>query len=332
MQHSMNATEDDLRAAYRLLLGREPDEAGFRHHLRWIEREHIDPSTLCAHFVASPEYRARMAIDNSLVPIQLDGCTVFARAGDRLIGANVAEHRSYEPYVMEHFLRELGPGSCVLDIGANIGLFTIPAALRVGSAGRVIAVEPLPQNHLSLYAGITHNNLSNVSVLPIAASDRPGLIDALCAPDSSNGIVGVRPVYPRNGLTVPIHRLDDLLATVEQLDVVKIDIEGHEPVAWRGMRGLLDRHRPIVFSEFSPIAMRNVGNDESIYLAHLFEYADSVRILHRDCDPVDCHAANAVMKEWRTANARAGLDGELHLDLAVRPARRILRKSVLPII
>jgi FkbM family methyltransferase len=309
-----------------LLLGREPDPEGLRHHLSWLAKESPGVQELAARFMASPEYQAGRAGEAANWPqlacVQMPGYVVFADRGDRLIGAGVMATGSWEPHVTGRFASLLHEGMNVLDVGANIGLFTMLAASRVGPAGRVIAVEPLPWNHQSLYAGIEHNGFANISVLPVAASGAVGMIRAICAPDSSNGIVGVRSDGQAREMWIPAHRLDDLLATLPRLDIVKIDIEGHEPQAWRGMRGLLERHRPHVFSEFNPVAMRNIGNDPLDYLGQVLAYADRIQVLHRDAEPVECADAAAVMDQWHAANTRAGFDGELHLDLEFAAAGR----------
>jgi FkbM family methyltransferase len=319
------ATESDVRAAYRLLLMREPDPAGFKHFMAWIDETHASPAQLAELFLCSPEFLQHHSSvwqptehRSALVKVDVGTYSVFASERDTLIGASLVQANGvYEPNVMDHFKASLRAGDHVLDIGANIGIFTMAAASLVGPSGRVVAVEPLPANHRSLYAGILHNGFENVSVLPFAASDRPGLIPAVCAVDSSNGIVGARAQGRSEEYCVPIHRLDDVLATLPRLDVVKIDIEGHEPAAWRGMKGLIDKHRPIVFSEFSPIAMRNVGHDAIEYLSMLFAFSTRIRVMHRDVDVIECIDAESVMREWREANRRAGLDGALHLDLQV---------------
>jgi FkbM family methyltransferase len=265
--------------------------------------------------MSSDEYQATKAQSGRQVPVQMNGYVVFARPADHLIGASVIASASYESHVIERFASALHSGAYVLDVGANIGLYTMKAAAIVGKQGRVVAVEPLPQNHSALYAGIIGNEYSNVEVLPFAASDKPGLAAVICAPDSSNGIICADGGSRSEKSFVPTHRLDDVLSTLPRLDVVKIDIEGHEPLAWRGMTSLLERHRPCIFSEFSPIAMRNVGQSAEDYLRLLFVYAPTVSVLHRDADAVDCANADAVMEEWRQANHRAKLGGEMHLDL-----------------
>ena len=325
----MIATESDVRSAYRLLLGREPDAQGFEHYVQWIGANGVIPQQLVEQFLHSPEFQARhpslfadrgTVVPAGLVRVEVGDYAVFASERDNLIGASLTQGE-YEPYVMGRFKRRLAPGDHVLDVGANIGIFTMAAASKVGSSGRVVAVEPLPANHRSLYAGIVHNGFENVSVMPFAASDRPGIISAICGRDSSNGIVGVHAQADSYEINVPMHRLDDVLATLPRLDVVKIDIEGHEPLAWDGMIGLLRHHRPDVFSEFSPIAMKNVGNDALAYLAKLLAYSDRVTVLHRDMDAIECRDAEAVMHEWCEANRRAGLSGEMHLDLFIEGRR-----------
>ena len=321
----MTATEADIRAAYRLLLMREPDPQGFEHFMEWVNETQAGPAELAEQFLRSPEYRQHHVDPSAHVPnapaaglikVDLGDYAVFASERDALIGGSLVNgNGSYEPNVMVHFKNGLHSGDFVLDIGANIGIFTMAAASLVGPSGQVIAVEPLPANHRSLYAGIIQNRFENVSVMPFAASDRSGLIPAICAVDSSNGILGVRAQSGSEEYSVPTHRLDDVLATLPRLDVIKIDIEGHEPAAWRGMKTLIEKHRPVIFSEFSPIAMRNVGHDALEYLAMIFDCYRRVRVLHRDVDAVDCSQAESVVREWHEANRRFGLDGELHLDL-----------------
>lgn len=314
----MLATRADVIGAYRLLLGREPDKNGLEGHLKWARSCGATPAQIAERFLTSSEYQRHADMPDNLAPVDFGTHVVFARKGDTLISESVILTGIYEPNVMNRFISSLKDGDCVLDIGANIGLYTMSAAARVGKHGKVIAVEPLPMNHRSLYAGIVYNKFSNVQVLPIAASDHTGLIPIRCASDSSNGIVGADEGSRDPDTYVPAHRLDDLLSTLTRVDVIKIDIEGHEPAAWEGMKSLVQRHHPLVFSEFSPIAMRNVGQDPLEYLRMLFENTKNVLVLHRDVDAVVCGDASAVMDEWQAANNRMGYEGRLHLDLLVQ--------------
>lgn len=320
------ATEADIRSAYRLLLDREPDPAGKATFLELVRAENTSPSRIAELIMASAEYRnsARREMDNVAVELDIEGIryTVFPRRGDLLIGANLLDGGTYEPYVMGHFVRALSGGACFLDVGANIGIYSLLAARKVGARGRVIAVEPLPQNHRALYAGIIGNRLDNVEVLPVAASSRNGLVSIQCAADSSNGIVNDAARQGDPATHVPAQRLDAFYLGMPRLDVIKIDIEGHEPMAWDGLRPLAERFRPVIFTEFSPVAISNHGQATAKdYLRMLFEYCPVIKVLHRDVDPVDCSGIDQLMEQHEMANRRAGYDGVLHLDLYLEPKR-----------
>ena len=135
--------------------------------------------------------------------------------------------------------------------------------------------------------------------------------------NSSNGIVDVRTLDPDDAAMAPMNRIDSLLNGVERLDVIKIDIEGFEPCAWRGIRTLVERWKPLIFSEFNPVAIRNtLGVDPREYLRDLLQVASSpIEVLHREGHVAACKSDEEIMREWRSANERIGLDGALHLDL-----------------
>ena len=110
--------------------------------------------------------------------------------------------------------------------------------------------------------------------------------------------------------------MDQLLAFLDRIDVIKIDIEGHEPVAWRGLTGLLERFRPVLFSEFSPVAIRQRGlATPEDFAAQMLAYSPRIQVLRHDRPPLVCASVEEIMSEWKAANLRAGIGGEMHLDL-----------------
>ena len=110
--------------------------------------------------------------------------------------------------------------------------------------------------------------------------------------------------------------LDECLADLARLDLVKIDIAGMEPLALRGFEHSLSRFRPIVFSEFHPWAIERATATAAIdYLHWLRQLYPAITILHRDGRRERCVEPEAVMQAWREANQLAGLGDRLHLDL-----------------
>jgi FkbM family methyltransferase len=143
--------------------------------------------------------------------------------------------------VCDHLLRLMlafvEPGDVVLDLGAHIGTFALPAAAM---GCRVIAVEPSPANVALLEAAVARNRFGNVEVVAAAACSRSGRVSF--RPSGPHGYVATRAT---SGETVMVTglRVDDILRArgVERVAFVKMDVEGSELRALRGMSGLLSR-------------------------------------------------------------------------------------------
>jgi len=188
------------------------------------------------------------------------------------IGHYCKTNSVYESHLSTRLFGSLKEGDVFVDIGANVGLYSLSAARVVGPTGKVIAVEADPRNAQCIHHGAALNGFHNVSVWPIAASDqlRPEalLIDAA----SNSGVRSLDTVQEANyHLTIGCP-LDLLLENEVRVDVIKIDIEAREHRAMIGARKTLERFRPVVYSEFTPHAMRNVGGYEpSSYLEYFFD-------------------------------------------------------------
>lgn len=316
---NLKATTEDLRHAYRLLLGREPDDAGFASLKEYIDTNRPKAPEVAALFFSSPEFKSRHDAVPVLDEIDFNGLKLYPWRGDNLIGDLIKSSGEYESYMLPLFVDSIPIGGTVLDVGANIGTYTLSAARKAGKKGRVFAVEPVAKNVQSICAGVVGNGFRNVNILPLAASGEAGIMPILRNSNSSNGIVDtyVSPAVA-DGF-VPTQRIDFLLEGLDRLDVVKIDIEGHEPVAWPGIETLIRKHRPIVFTEFNPVAIRNHSRVEpEVYLDQLFASAVTIHALHLDGSRVICSTPAQVVEEWRNANSRMSAINGYHLDLVMK--------------
>ena len=142
----------------------------------------------------------------------------------------------YEQLMTKAMAARLVPGACVWDVGAHVGYYTKLFSERVGSSGRVYAFEPLPATVAKLTAAA--GGLDNVSVLPVALSDRTG--SAAIDPGDEDQLATARIV---EGGTVPIElQTGDNVSSNGAADLpamVKIDVEGHELEVLRGMGQVL---------------------------------------------------------------------------------------------
>lgn len=157
----------------------------------------------------------------------------------------------------------LRPGDTVIDVGANEGVYSLLAAQLVGPEGRVIAIEPLPIHVKRLRTNLKLNDLVQVEVLPVAASDSAGEVEFTLNRakggsaehiklDSDSGLASFR---------VETVVLDDL-DVGDGLALVTMDVEGVEPLVLKGAAGMFQEHRCSVFQiEFVDRFMQRYGLD-----------------------------------------------------------------------
>jgi FkbM family methyltransferase len=153
-------------------------------------------------------------------------------------------------------LARLGAGAVAIDIGANLGEWTVPLARAVGAAGRVLAVEPAPRSAAALDKTLAANALRQVETLCCAIGDEDGVVDfAVPLVTSARSDTGSAHVGPGSAghetLRVPVRRLDPLLVErgYERIDLIKIDVEGHERRVLDGAAAALARFRPALVVE-----------------------------------------------------------------------------------
>jgi FkbM family methyltransferase len=138
----------------------------------------------------------------------------------------------YEPANTHRFKRTLKPGQTVIDVGANIGYFTLLAARLTGPGGRVIAVEPHPTNFGLLKETLETNKLKQVTALEIGLGEREGtgrvhMADQVQFPNRTASMVSSE---AWTSFPVRVRALDDCLDDwgIETVDLLKIDVDGFE--------------------------------------------------------------------------------------------------------
>lgn len=161
---------------------------------------------------------------------------------------------AYETHELNFMTRVLRTGDVVIDVGANIGLFTLVAARAVGPGGSVHAFEPVPGNCERLEENLRLNGFANVRINRSAVRDRAGTvalsIDADMATTSGASTSSFFTVSqladPVREVTAPAETIDDYLSRNLEgnlIRLVKIDVEGSEPAVLLGMSDTLKMHR-----------------------------------------------------------------------------------------
>jgi FkbM family methyltransferase len=156
----------------------------------------------------------------------------------------------------------LGPGDVMIDAGANIGLFTVLAAARVGSHGRVIACEPSPGTMELLRANVARNGFGWVEVREVALAEQPGRLEMQVF-ESGSGFSSFAPAESlgAKSIEVEVTTLDHVAgALIERARLVKLDVEGAELRALEGARALIERARPDFIVELEPEHLERQGS------------------------------------------------------------------------
>jgi FkbM family methyltransferase len=245
--------------------------------------------------------------------VQLDGFAMFVMADD-YIGRSILKSKTYEPHVTMVVRRNLSEGGVFLDVGANIGYFTLLAASIVKQTGRVIAVEPNPQNLQLIYASMVEAHSSNIVVFPFAASDAQAIL-RFTTVGSNGGVVTEHSRDQRHFLLVPAVVLDHTLKDENRIDLIKIDIEAHEPIALRGLAATIERLRPRIITEFHPWAMRlNHPEDPIEYLRQLEAMRYELCIIEPSGECKLMATPESILAYWAALGSETA-----HLDLFARP-------------
>jgi FkbM family methyltransferase len=137
----------------------------------------------------------------------------------------------WEPNISDQFEEILKPGDVVVDIGANIGYYSLLSSALVEQSGRVVSIEASPTIFRQLSENIAGNDATNVRAVNVAASDKAGKLTLYGGPEANRGATST---LPREGLSpeseVAAAPLEDILTAEERAaaTLIKIDVEGAE--------------------------------------------------------------------------------------------------------
>ncbi len=314
---ALRATSEDIRFAYRLLLGREPDEAGWKAFLPLLKSRRLAPQEIASAILGSDEFLHSSGEHQKYIEVTLRGRTMFVPSDDRDIGRAIVDHQRYEPSVEIVLRKILHPGACFIDVGANVGYFALLAASLVGPTGKVYAVEPMDKNLQCLYAAALRNGFTQLCIYPYAAAASAQILSFTTDAGTSNAHASaLTGAGEFDAVRVPAIALDDLLSDVSQVDLIKLDVEGMEPQAWRGMEQLLSRCRPRIVIEFHPNALRQAGTvNPEAFLDTLFAYG-AVSVLRDDRSPMLCSMPGQILVQFESADTNGSIT---HLNLLLEP-------------
>lgn len=265
--------------------------------------------------------------------LEIQGSKMYVNVRDD----NLAMRKTFQAYAINRvheetttnlFKKTVKNGDIVVDLGANIGYFTLLAAKLVGKEGRIYAFEPETKNYNYLSKNIRLNNYNNVLAIKKAVSDKNGKTKLyICEQDTGHHTInqyeGIKNYKPNietkeNFVEIETVTLDDFLEDKEKaVDIIKMDVEGAEMLALSGMDGLIRKSEKLkMFIEFFPLLIKSMGDSPEDFINKLLNnYRFSMFII-----PDDYNALNERM--IRVNNLEELMDfcknKEDHLNLFLR--------------
>ncbi len=178
----------------------------------------------------------------------------------------------YERRYIACLSRFLDAGGTFIDVGANVGFYTLWAARHVGPKGRVVSFEPNPQAFRHLATNVSVNGLTNVTLFNTAVGERESMACLTANPSdtATSYLVAGAEADDAAGIAVSVRSLDACLKTagVDDVSLIKIDAEGSEPAIFRGAERTVAR-RPHLLVEVDAMRLKRAGSSEQALLGIL---------------------------------------------------------------
>ncbi len=262
-------SRDAVVWAYRLFLDRNPEssaviEEKINGPVQNIPNLRSD-MLLSAEFAEKNPHLAPFPANSIVIKELSCGRRLYVDLSDNVIGSQVVRDQ-YEPEFVEILPKLVSPGSTVLDIGANIGFFTMHLAHLVGQAGHVFAFEPIRELAALVAKSIAENQFQERVVLENAAlGDHSGNTNILFVENARNHGASFL-VEGDAAECATSHQLREVRMIAlddyplqDRVSFIKMDIEGAEPMCIRGCVELLKKDRPVVMSEIHPEQLKKVS-------------------------------------------------------------------------
>jgi FkbM family methyltransferase len=179
--------------------------------------------------------------------------------------------------LLQHWVK---PNTTVIDVGANIGFFTLQFAQWVTGKGKVIALEPEAVNYARLQRKLTRAKLRDiVEVINAAVADVTG-----------EALLELNPLHPgdhklsKQGVPVTVTTIDALLSERDypEISFIKIDVQGAEQLVLSGATETIARFQPTLFVEISDCGLRSYGSSTKALLSWCVERGYTIHLLNKN--------------------------------------------------
>ena len=212
-------------------------------------------------YVATKKIKPNYPKDNI---VDVNGYKLLVMPNDLGISSELLMFQTHEPLTTRLLSKELRKGMTCLDVGSNIGYYAMLESHIVGNEGKIIAIEPSPNNYEYLKKNLELQPTSNIDAYNFAAADKDGQVNFLIYKESNGCMTipdGEKTTIPGEVIKVQAKRLDNFLdeISVKKVDFVRMDVEGYEYHILKGMKNTIKNSKPMFQIEVHSSLLGNEG-------------------------------------------------------------------------
>jgi len=214
--------------------------------------------------------------------LDVQGNKIYVYGRDMGVASFLISKGVHEKYETKLFKDSIKPGMVVVDIGANIGYYTLIAAKLVGSRGKVYAFEPEPNNYRLLIKNIEVNGYKNVIPIQKAVSNKHGETKLFTSKTVLSSLSFSEDNVPEKKEFVMVETITlEEFFKDSKVDFIKMDTEGAEGLIIEGAEKVLMRNNNLkIAMEFWPYGLKNLGTDDPLKLLHKFQdYGFKIKLI-----------------------------------------------------
>lgn len=195
--------------------------------------------------------------------------------------------RIFEAREIQHLANFARPGAWIIDVGANVGSFTVPFCRWVSDGGKVLAFEPERRNLESLENAVSRAGLSGRVVIVAGGAADSTRSGRLAINDDHPADHRLIDKSTSDGVAIDLFAIDDLMRDHGHppCALIKIDVQGAEAAVIEGARETIRRARPALFVEIDDDALRQQGSSAAALLAILRDMGYSPSVFDADGTP-----------------------------------------------
>jgi len=234
---------------------------------------------------------------------EVQGKKMYLDLSDRVHCEILYTRGIWEKDVTAYLMKLIESGMVVVDIGANVGYYTLLAAEKVADHGKVFAFEPEPSRYTLLEKNVGVNGLKNVILVQKAVSHKTGTARLYLDPRHNKGDHRLFDSFDgRESVVVETTSLDDFFKDKGHfIHVIKMDIQGAEMAALEGMADSINRHHDLtLITEFWPDGMKAFGFSPTEFLDTLIGHGFHLYILNDQTQSIKEIEPEQVMKICKT--------------------------------